>query len=92
MGAASILAKVERDLAMKELEKTHKVTLGSGNESVILGERPNMFVGYPADPATNEFLKALVAKQKTEWPDFVRKSWKLKVESGAGIVRSEPPE
>ncbi len=42
VGAASIIAKVLRDKAIKRLESRFKLKLGSG---------------YPSDPATQEFLK-----------------------------------
>ncbi len=50
--------------------------------------------GYPSDPVTNEYLKSLLATPKAQWPDFVRKSWKLKLESvgsgaGGAAVKSE---
>ena len=42
VGAASIIAKVERDREIEEIKKRYKVDLGSG---------------YPSDPKTQKFLK-----------------------------------
>jgi ribonuclease HII len=62
VSAASIIAKVERDLAIQKLkEKYAKVgDLGSG---------------YASDPTTIEFLEKWVARYG-DYPEFVRKSWK----------------
>ncbi len=50
-----------------------------------------IIAGYPSDPVTNEYLKSLMATPKAQWPDFVRKSWKLKLDSmGSGAaIKSE---
>ena len=60
VGGASILAKVERDIAIEELEKKTGMKLGSG---------------YPSDPHTRKFLKTYYQKHHS-LPDFVRKTWK----------------
>jgi ribonuclease HII len=49
VGAASIIAKVERDLSMVKLEKKYKLELGSG---------------YPHDPKVVAFLKTLNGNEK----------------------------
>ena len=59
VGAASIIAKVERDRRMRELEKETGLELSSG---------------YPADPHVINFLEKWL-KDNKEFPDFVRKSW-----------------
>jgi len=59
VGAASILAKVERD---KEIEKLKDIYGDFGS-------------GYPSDPRTMRFLEEC-AQKWTEYPEFVRKSWK----------------
>jgi ribonuclease HII len=59
VGAASIIAKVERDRQMRELEKETGLELSSG---------------YPADPHVVNFLKKWLEDHE-EFPDFVRKSW-----------------
>jgi len=60
VGAASIIAKVERDRQVRALEKEHGLELGSG---------------YPSDPATKRYMESLVRSRDT-FPDYVRKSWK----------------
>jgi len=59
VGAASILAKVERD---KEIEKLKDIYGDFGS-------------GYPSDPRTMRFLEEC-AQKWTEYPEFVRRSWK----------------
>lgn len=59
VSAASIIAKVERDRAVKSLSSKLGVDIGSG---------------YPADPKTKKFLKDYFSKHKT-FPPFVRESW-----------------
>jgi len=60
VSAASILAKVRRDAAMRDLEKRIGQEIGSG---------------YPSDPRTVRFLENWVRKHGS-LPDFVRHSWK----------------
>jgi len=64
VGAASILAKTRRDEEVKkigqQLEKKLDIPLGSG---------------YPADPITQQFLRAWV-KQFGKLPPHTRHSWK----------------
>ncbi len=59
VSSASILAKVVRDLSIKNLEKK-------------LGEE--IGAGYPSDDRTIDFLKRIL-KKFGEYPEFVRKSW-----------------
>ena len=56
---SDLAAKVERDRAVKALEKKHKVTIGSG---------------YPSDSITVQFLKDW-AESHDQLPDYVRLSW-----------------
>lgn len=67
VGAASILAKVERDRQMDLLREEHG-DIGSG---------------YPSDPKTRAYLRAILDKGE-ELPPFVRSRWdtvrKLKAE------------
>lgn len=60
VAAASIIAKVNRDRSVRELEKTVGKTIGSG---------------YPSDPKTMAFLENWM-KERGEFPPFVRQSWK----------------
>jgi ribonuclease HII len=61
VSAASILAKVERDLAITELEEKLGAKIGTG---------------YPHDPDTIKFLNACIKENKGKnLPDYVRKSW-----------------
>lgn len=60
--AASIIAKVERDLAIQRLKEKHANVGDIGS-------------GYASDPTTVEFLEKWVARYG-EYPEFVRKSWK----------------
>jgi len=59
VGAASILAKVTRDNAIKKIKSRYKAGFGTG---------------YPSDERTIEFLKQWIREHK-EFPSFVRKSW-----------------
>ena len=60
VGAASIIAKVERDRQVRALEKEYGLELGSG---------------YPSDPATKRYMESLIRSRDT-LPDYVRSSWK----------------
>lgn len=60
VAAASILAKVERDRSVRELERAIGQKIGSG---------------YPSDPATIWFLENWV-KEHGDLPPFARRSWK----------------
>lgn len=64
VGAASIIAKVERDNAMKTLQKRLERKLPY-----------NVGSGYPSDPSTKSFLAAYVEKFG-EFPEGTRTSWK----------------
>jgi len=59
VGAASIIAKVERDAHVARLAEAHDADLGSG---------------YPSDPTTRTFLEEYVATHD-ELPDCARESW-----------------
>ncbi len=59
VSAASIIAKVERDRAVKSLSLEVGEDIGSG---------------YPADPKTKNFLKKYYSQYK-RFPPFVRESW-----------------
>lgn len=59
VAAASIIAKVERDIEIEKLARKYKK----------LGELGS---GYPSDPRTKTFLKNF---NYDNLPDFVRKSW-----------------
>ena len=59
VSAASILAKVQRDLLVKQLGKKTGADIGSG---------------YPADPKTIRFLEGWVQEHGL-LPDFARSSW-----------------
>lgn len=60
VSAASIIAKVNRDEAIKEIEKEAGQPIG---------------VGYPHDAATIEFVKKLIRENGKNLPPYVRKSW-----------------
>jgi len=60
VAAASILAKVNRDRSIRELERALGWEIGSG---------------YPSDPKTVKFLETWL-KEHGECPSFVRQSWK----------------
>lgn len=60
VSAASILAKVRRDAAIRDLEKQIGQEIGSG---------------YPSDPRTVHFLENWIQKHGS-LPKFVRHSWK----------------
>ena len=60
VGAASIIAKVERDKAIKELQQQVGQPIG---------------VGYSHDPVTIKFVEDLIKQTKGKLPEYVRKSW-----------------
>ena len=60
VGAASIVAKVERDRAIARLEEELAQPIGSG---------------YPGDARTVEFLAAWVDQHPREKPPWLRRSW-----------------
>ncbi|MBI2545096.1 MAG: ribonuclease HII [Candidatus Aenigmarchaeota archaeon] len=61
VGAASIIAKVERDREIAELKQTLGVDFG---------------VGYPHDPLTIQFMEKIIAETNGKnLPDYIRKSW-----------------
>jgi ribonuclease HII len=62
VSAASIVAKVERDRAVAEIEKQEGWRIGSG---------------YPSDPVTNHFLK-MYYQQHKKLPPFIRHTWVIK--------------
>ncbi|UPW02373.1 ribonuclease HII [Halorussus gelatinilyticus] len=66
VGAASIVAKVERDAHVAALAEQYAAAHGPE-----LGELGS---GYPSDPNTREFLEAFVA-ERGELPDCARRSW-----------------
>ncbi|MDI6842500.1 MAG: ribonuclease HII [Methanothermobacter wolfeii] len=59
VAAASIIAKVERDLEIEKIRKKNRKLGDIGS-------------GYPSDPRTKSFLEGF---SYDELPDFVRKSW-----------------
>lgn len=59
VSAASIIAKVERDNAIKEIKKRVGVDFG---------------VGYTHDKRTIDFIEGLI-KKKRDLPTYVRRSW-----------------
>jgi len=59
VGAASVMAKVDRDKAIKEIQEKVEMDIG---------------VGYSHDERTIKFVDSLI-KSGNELPDFVRKSW-----------------
>ncbi|REE28338.1 RNase HII [Methanothermobacter defluvii] len=59
VAAASIIAKVERDLEIERIQKKNRKLGDIGS-------------GYPSDPRTREFLESFTYD---ELPDFVRRSW-----------------
>ncbi|ADL58992.1 ribonuclease HII [Methanothermobacter marburgensis] len=59
VAAASIIAKVERDLEIERIQKRNRKLGDIGS-------------GYPSDPRTRAFLESF---SYDELPDFVRKSW-----------------
>jgi len=62
VGAASILAKVERDRAVKEIEELNNIKIGSG---------------YIADPVTLEYIQSTTKIEPSKRPNFIRASWNL---------------
>lgn len=66
VGAASILAKVERDRAVAELSEKLKIPLGSG---------------YPSDPNVKRHVDDLLQEYNGEaksLPSYIRHTWKMK--------------
>ncbi|TKX58734.1 ribonuclease HII [Halorubrum sp. ASP1] len=61
VGAASVVAKVERDAAMAEIDAAYP-------------DYDDLGSGYPSDPATRAFLAAYVGDNGT-LPDCARASW-----------------
>jgi ribonuclease HII len=59
VGAASIIAKVERDKAVEEIKRKEGIDFG---------------IGYSHDNRTVEFVKKLI-KERKELPNYVRQSW-----------------
>ena len=59
VGAASVVAKVERDRRVAAIDAAHDRSVGSG---------------YPSDPTTRAFLRAYV-REHGELPPAARKSW-----------------
>ncbi|MBE2900352.1 ribonuclease HII [Methanothermobacter thermautotrophicus] len=59
VAAASIMAKVERDLEIEKIKKKNRKLGDIGS-------------GYPADPRTRKFLESFTYE---ELPGFVRRSW-----------------
>lgn len=60
VGAASVIAKTERDVAIEEIKR--KVNYDFG-------------VGYSHDIRTIEFIKKLIKETKGKLPPYIRKSW-----------------
>ena len=60
VGAASIIAKVRRDAAIRMLAQKVRVPIGSG---------------YPSDPVTRAYLSDLLGPSSAALPAWVRKSW-----------------
>ena len=60
VSAASIVAKVSRDAAIKDLKKQ-------------LGE--DIGVGYPHDQRTINFLEKIAEQNKGKMPSYVRTTW-----------------
>jgi ribonuclease HII len=60
VGAASIIAKVERDRAIARLERDLALPIGSG---------------YPSDATTMRFLKGWIDAHPRERPTWLRYSW-----------------
>lgn len=60
VGAASIIAKTERDAAIEEIKKKVNYEFG---------------VGYSHDIRTLEFVKKLIKETKGDLPPYVRRSW-----------------
>ena len=63
VGAASIIAKTERDMILEQINKDY---IRSTKDKDGIGS------GYPSDPKTKNFLKKFKYDEK---PDFVRRSW-----------------
>ena len=59
VGAASIIAKVNRDARIREIEKAVKIPVG---------------IGYPSDPVTLKFVEQIL-NNKELLSKYVRKTW-----------------
>jgi ribonuclease HII len=66
VGAASVVAKVERDAHVAALADEYSTEFGDGVGDVGSG--------YPSDPNTREFLESFVAAEGC-LPDCARRSW-----------------
>ncbi|WP_435177609.1 ribonuclease HII [Halorussus sp. AFM4] len=66
VGAASVVAKVERDAHVAGLAERYAAEYGP--------EFADVGSGYPSDPTTREFLEAFVAEHG-RLPDCARRSW-----------------
>ena len=60
VGAASIIAKVNRDRRLKEIENLVGIEIGSG---------------YPHDPKTRKALQTLINKENSKLNKYVRHCW-----------------
>jgi ribonuclease HII len=60
VSAASIIAKVNRDEAIKEIERDAGHPIG---------------VGYPHDERTIQFVEKLIKERGKDLPPFIRRSW-----------------
>lgn len=74
VSAASILAKVARDEAIKAIKEEVGVDFGSG---------------YPTDPRTLAFLRECLAENPLSPPEFVRCSWRT-VRELLSSLRTQP--
>ncbi|MFZ2070665.1 MAG: ribonuclease HII [Halobacteriota archaeon] len=61
VGAASIVAKVHRDMSIRQLAREIDAEIGSG---------------YPSDPKTIQFLSGLFKEKGANIPPYIRRSWK----------------
>lgn len=64
VSAASIIAKVERDMMLEEVRK----------KAIDLGF-PDMGTGYPGDQRTVQFLRAYAKSESSVLDDQIRKNW-----------------
>jgi len=62
VAAAIILAKVERDRAVKDIEQKFKVKIGSG---------------YISDKVTLEYVQSTTNLIPSKRPNYIRASWNL---------------
>ncbi len=77
VSAASVLAKVERDKQVKELEKKYNVKIGSG---------------YPADPVTKEFIQKNYSKYpffRKSWQTYKKLAKETKEKSLDGFFKTK---